>query len=75
MKPILILLKKLQSVRVLNLLRVRDKVNLERKAEAGDRVEGHLMLCHIDGIGKIDKIHKYESQTKIWLKVEDIKAS
>jgi riboflavin synthase len=57
----------------LNLLKVRDKVNLERSMKLGDRVEGHLVLGHIDGIGKIDKIHKYESQTKIWLKVEDIK--
>jgi riboflavin synthase len=57
----------------LNLLKVRDKVNLERSLKLGDRIEGHLVLGHIDGIGKIDKIHKYKSQTKIWLKVEDTK--
>ena len=57
----------------LTLLRVRDKVNLERSLKLSDRIEGHLVLGHIDGIGKIDKIHKYKSQTKIWLRVEDTK--
>jgi riboflavin synthase len=57
----------------LNLLKVRDKVNLERSLKLGDRIEGHLVLGHIDGVGKIDKILKYKSQTKIWLKVKDTK--
>jgi riboflavin synthase len=57
----------------LKLLKVRDKVNLERSLKIGDRLEGHLVLGHIDGIGKIDKIIKCASQTKIWFKLENIK--
>src|SRR4030095_2327411 len=55
----------------LKLLKVRDKVNLERSLKVGDRLEGHLVLGHIDGIGKIDKILKCASQTKIWFKLEN----
>jgi riboflavin synthase len=55
----------------LNLLKVRDKVNLERSLKVGDRLEGHLVLGHIDGIGKIDKILKCASQTKIWFEPEN----
>jgi riboflavin synthase len=54
----------------LKLLKVRDKVNLERSLKVGDRLEGHLVLGHIDGIGKIDKILKCPSQTKIWFKLD-----
>jgi riboflavin synthase len=31
------------------------------------------VLGHIDGIGKIHKILKFETETKIWIKVENIK--
>lgn len=55
----------------LKLLKVTDKVNLERSLKIGDRLEGHLVLGHIDGIGKIDKILKCNSQTKIWFKLEN----
>jgi riboflavin synthase len=55
----------------LKLLKVRDKVNLERSLRVGDRLEGHLVLGHIDGIGKIDKILKCASQTKIWFELEN----
>jgi riboflavin synthase len=57
----------------LNLLKVGDKVNIERSLRLGDRLEGHLVLGHIDGIGKIDKIRKFETEIKIWVKVENIK--
>ena len=57
----------------LNVLKVGDKVNIERSLRLGDRLEGHLVLGHIDGIGKIDKILKLETETKIWVKVENIK--
>jgi riboflavin synthase len=57
----------------LNVLKVGDKVNIERSLRFGDRLEGHLVLGHIDGIGKIHKILKFETETKIWIKVENIK--
>src|ERR671922_2881899 len=57
----------------LNVLKVGDKVNIERSLRLGDRLEGHLVLGHIDGIGKIHKMLKFETGIKIWIKVENIK--
>ena len=35
-----------------------DKVNIERSLKVGDRMEGHFVLGHIDGTGKIINIEK-----------------
>jgi riboflavin synthase len=34
-------------------LRVEDRVNLERSLRLGDRVGGHLVQGHVDGVGRI----------------------
>ena len=39
----------------LGALRVQDRVNLERALRLGDRVGGHLVLGHVDGVGKITR--------------------
>ena len=52
-------------------LRVGDKVNIERSLRLGDRLEGHLVLGHIDTTGIIKDIHKSASQIKIWIRVKD----
>ena len=31
-------------------------VNIERSLKAGDRLEGHFVLGHVDGVGTIKKI-------------------
>jgi riboflavin synthase len=36
-------------------------------------LEGHLVLGHIEGTGKIDKILRSEAETRIWIKIENIK--
>ncbi len=56
----------------LNLMKVGDKVNIERSLRIGDRLEGHLVLGHVDGIGTIDKILKRRTETIVWIKVCDI---
>jgi riboflavin synthase len=33
-----------------------DRVNMERSLKLGDRLGGHMVLGHIDGIGKVKKI-------------------
>ncbi len=33
--------------------RVGEKVNLERAIRLGDRLEGHIVLGHVDGIGRV----------------------
>jgi riboflavin synthase len=42
---------------------------LERSLRINDRIEGHIVLGHIDGVGKIEKIVKIPSETKIWISV------
>jgi riboflavin synthase len=37
----------------LGALRVSDRVNLERSLRIGDRVGGHLVQGHVDGVGRI----------------------
>jgi riboflavin synthase len=53
----------------LGLLKVGDHVNLERSLKISDRIEGHIVLGHIDGVGKIEDIVKIPSETKIWINV------
>ena len=37
-------------------LRIGDFVNLERPLKSGARIEGHLVLGHVDGRGRVRKI-------------------
>lgn len=53
----------------LGLLKVGDRVNLERSLRINDRIEGHIVLGHIDGVGKVEDIVKIPSETKIWISV------
>lgn len=49
-------------------LKLMDKVNLERAVKASDRLGGHIVSGHIDGIGNIIKMSKDENA--IWLTIE-----
>lgn len=44
-------------------------VNIERSVRAGDRMEGHFVLGHIDGVGIIKKIEKKPKEVKIWFDI------
>ncbi len=44
-------------------------VNIERSLKVGDRLEGHFVLGHVDGVGIIKKIQKKPKQVQIWFKV------
>jgi riboflavin synthase len=61
-----------ETIRRTNLGKVkpRDKVNIERSMKVGDRLEGHFVLGHVDGIGTIDDVRKMPSETKIWIKLD-----
>src|SRR5919199_3785751 len=52
-------------------LRVGDKVNIERSLRVGDRLEGHLVLGHVDTTGMVEDIDKSDSQIKMWIRVMD----
>ena len=46
-----------------------DKVNIERSLKIGDRMEGHFVLGHVDGVGIIKKIEKKPKEVKVWFEV------
>lgn len=41
-------------------------LNIERSLAARDRLEGHFVLGHIDGVGTIKKILKEPDETRVW---------
>jgi len=50
-------------------LKTGNIVNIERSLKAGERLEGHFVLGHVDGVGRITKIKKKPKEVKVWLKV------
>ncbi|MBM2851648.1 MAG: Riboflavin synthase [Candidatus Nitrosotenuis sp.] len=44
-------------------------INIERSLRVGDRMEGHFVLGHVDGVGIIKKIEKKPKEIKIWLEI------
>lgn len=40
----------------LGALQPGDRVNVERPLRYGSRIEGHCVLGHVDGVGKIDRV-------------------
>ncbi len=55
----------------LGYLKNGDKVNIERSLKIGDRLEGHFVLGHVDGVGTVVKIEKQPNQVKIWIETPD----
>jgi riboflavin synthase len=50
-------------------LKLRGIVNIERSLKVGDRLEGHFVLGHVDGVGIIKKIQKKPKEVQIWFEV------
>jgi riboflavin synthase len=48
-----------------------DKVNIERSLKAGDRLEGHFVLGHVDCIGKITRMEKNSKGSRIIIEITD----
>jgi len=44
-------------------------VNIERSLKAGDRLEGHFVLGHVDGVGTIKKIQNKSKEVQIWFEI------
>ena len=53
----------------LGMIKSGDKVNIERSLKVGERMEGHFVLGHIDGTGKIIKIEKLVKEIKFWIEL------
>lgn len=52
-------------------LKVKEAVNLERALALGDRLGGHLVQGHVDGIGTIDQIDTTGGNRTIWVAAEE----
>ena len=65
------LVKETTNRTCLGSLNVGDKVNIERSLRVGDRLEGHLVLGHVDTTGMVEDIDKSDSQIKMWIRVMD----
>jgi riboflavin synthase len=52
-------------------LKKGDLVNIERSLRLGDRLGGHIILGHTDGIGIIDEVKRKDTETKMWIACED----
>lgn len=50
-------------------LKVGGIVNIERSLKVGDRMEGHFVLGHVDGVGQIKKIEKRPKEIKVWFEI------
>ena len=44
-------------------------VNIERSLKASDRLEGHFVLGHVDGVATIKKILKKPKEVQIWFEI------
>ena len=44
-------------------------VNIERSLKIGDRMEGHFVLGHVDGVAIIKKIEKKPKEIKVWFEI------
>ena len=44
-------------------------VNVERSLKANDRLEGHFVLGHVDGVAVITKIQKKPKEVQVWIKL------
>ena len=50
-------------------LTIGSQVNIERSVKAGERMEGHFVLGHVDGVGTIRKIEKKPKEIKVWFQI------
>ena len=50
-------------------LKVGSLINIERSLKIGERLEGHFVLGHVDGVATITKIEKKPKEIKVWFKI------
>ena len=64
-----------ETIKKTNLIDLKkgDRVNIERSLMIGDRLDGHFVLGHVDGIGTIKKIDKREKGSKIKIRIANKK--
>ena len=50
-------------------LKIGSIVYIERSLKAGDGLEGHFVLGHVDGVGTLKQIQKKPKEVQIWFEV------
>jgi riboflavin synthase len=57
-----------ETLRLTNLgeLQRGDRVNLERSLRAGDRLGGHIVQGHVDGLGRLEKRDRQGEWEMVW---------
>ncbi len=50
----------------LSKLKIGSKVNLERSLKLGDRLGGHIVNGHVDGVGKLESIQRRGKSIELW---------
>ena len=50
-------------------LKVGNLINIERSLKVGERLEGHFVLGHIDGVAVITKMEQKPKEVKIWFRI------
>lgn len=48
-------------------LRVGARVNLERALRVGDRLDGHLVQGHVDGVGTVQRVERTAGGYQLWI--------
>jgi len=51
-------------------LQVQAKVNVERSLKLGDRLGGHMVQGHVDGLATVAELNQQDRFVTIWLKAE-----
>ncbi len=52
-------------------LKVGSKANIERSLKIGERLDGHFVLGHVDGVGIIEKKIQDEDNCVIWISLPE----
>lgn len=55
------------QVSALGQLTVGDRVNLERSLRVGDRIDGHFVQGHVDGVGTVERVDRAGDGYKLWV--------
>ncbi len=50
--------------------RVGDRVNLERSLRVGDRLDGHFVQGHVDGIARVARVQSSAMEWAVWIEPE-----
>ncbi|QCI21430.1 riboflavin synthase subunit alpha [Buchnera aphidicola (Hyadaphis tataricae)] len=57
----------------LGMLKIGDKINVERALKYGDEIGGHIISGHVISTVEVSDVQKYDNNHVIWLKVNDTK--